>query len=75
MTVKQLLDKLGRIALVEIRTLKGIQNLFSGSHEDFSKNGYVGDCCNTLTVPEIMNLIVSDYYSPAGCNSIIITTK
>lgn len=73
MTVKQLLDEKGRIAYVEVRTPKGNQLLFSGSQEDFLKNGYTGDSQNTISVQEIMSMSVCRHIQ-ISCNSIIIGT-
>lgn len=73
MTVDQLLDEKGRIACVEVRTPKGNQLLFSGSQEDFSKNGYTGDSQNTISVQEIMSMSVRKHIQ-ISCNSIIIET-
>lgn len=74
MKVKQLLDEKGRKAIVEIRTSKGVQLLYSGSADDFSKNGYIADECNSISLQDIMQLEVSDNRIPEGCNSIIIFT-
>lgn len=75
MTVKELLNQKGRIAVVEIRTKeKGNQLLFSDSSERFEKEGYKADTCNNIPITDIMNLNVSNYRTPQGCNSIIIET-
>jgi len=71
MTVKQLLDEKCRIACVEVRTSKGNQLLFSGSQDVFSKNGYTGDSQNTISVQEIMSMLVCKHIQ-ISCNSIII---
>lgn len=75
MNVKQLLDERGRQTVVEVRTGKGTQLLFSDSPENFSKNGYVADRCNNISLQSVMNLNVVKYFSSEGCNSIIIETE
>ena len=75
MNVNELLNEKGKIACVDVRTSKGNQLLFSGTTEHFYENGYVADRCNTLSITEIMNLTVSDYLIPEGCNSIVIQTE
>lgn len=75
MTVKELLNEKGRVACVDVRHSKGNYLLFSSTPEEFSKNGYVADSCNTISVLEIMNLNVSDYFVPDGCNSLVIQTQ
>ena len=74
MTVRELLEEKGRIACVHIRNVNSNENyyLYSDSPKEFSKKGYVDDTCNTISIQEIMNLRVSGYYVPDGCNSIII---
>ena len=75
MTVKELLNQKGRIAVVEIRVNgKGNQLLFSDSSECFEKEGYKADTCNNIPIQDIMNLNVSNYRTPPGCNSMIIET-
>ena len=75
MNVKQLLGELVRQPVVDVRTNKGSQLLFSGSQENFSKNGYTADSCNTLPLQDVMNLNVTRYFSPEGCNAMIIETE
>jgi hypothetical protein len=60
---------LAKKAVVEVRTTKGSQLLFSGSSENFSKTGYVSDSCNTMQLSDIMNLKVSNYVIPENCNT------
>ena len=75
MNVSDLLNYIGKKAVVDVRTTKGSQLLFSGSSENFSKTGYVSDSCNTMQLSDIMTLKVSNYFIPENCNSVVIQTE